>query len=200
LNELRDPVRFWEKMEGLPEAKGRIPVAARRGIEDLLPERGLKYRLKRRIAGLGSLGHQRLVGLAEWRGGYLAREAKAIVPSAFVWAGDGKGRDRPWYEQILACAVRAPDPFVRVQGNWVLRRLAPDCSRVELASLPKERDEAALLCAMGGETANIHLGNRNALDGVRKDFRKRPARWRQAAEAMADAVTRDWKDWKHSEK
>ena len=81
LNELRDPVVFWKKMEALPEWKGPVPEEARRGLEELLPQPGLKYRRKRRVAGLGSLGRQRIVALADWGGGCVVREAKALVPS-----------------------------------------------------------------------------------------------------------------------
>ncbi len=198
LNELRDPVHFWDTIERLPDAKGKIPAEARRAIESALPERSLKYRLKRRVAGLGSLGHQRLVALAQWRGAYVAREAKALMPSAFTWE-QGKGRGKIWYTKIIAHAVRVLDPCVHLRRNWLLRRLAPDCSRVELASLPKQRDESALLHAMGRETANIHLGSRNSVSAVRKDLKKRRASWlHHAAAAMADAVASDWKDWKHS--
>ena len=44
----------------------------------------------------------------------------------------------------------------------MLRRLAPDCSRIELASLPATHDAVKLLFAMGFETANVHLGSAKA--------------------------------------
>ena len=61
-SKLRDPVVFWGKMDRLPTVKGEIPESAREAIEHLLPERGLPYRLASRRAGLGSLGHLRVVG------------------------------------------------------------------------------------------------------------------------------------------
>jgi hypothetical protein len=81
-SKLRDPVVFWKKMDANPTAKGEIPDSAREAIEHLLPEPGLPYRLARRRAGLGSLGRTRLVGIAEWKGARVAREAKALLPSA----------------------------------------------------------------------------------------------------------------------
>ena len=77
-SKLRDPVVFWEKMDRLPTVKGEIPESAREAIEHLLPEPALSYRLARRMAGLGSLGRVRLVAIAEWKGGRIAREAKAL--------------------------------------------------------------------------------------------------------------------------
>ena len=58
---------------------------AREAIEHLLPERGMRYRLARRRAGLGSLGRVRLVAIADWKGGRVAREAKALLRSALQW-------------------------------------------------------------------------------------------------------------------
>ena len=78
----------------------------------------------------------------------------------------------------------------------MLRRLAPDCSRIELASLPERHDAVKLLEAMGWETANVHLGSTKA--GVlQKDLAERPSGWlHQAAEEMFEATTKDWQEWK----
>ena len=84
-SELRDPVQFWRKMDELPKLRA-IPASAANAIERLLPERGLKCRFAHRVAGLGSLGHQRFVAVTECYGGRIAREAKALAPSAVGWA------------------------------------------------------------------------------------------------------------------
>src|SRR5439155_7565303 len=42
-----------------------------------------------------------------------------------------------------------PDPCTRLDGKWVVRRLAPDCCRIDLGSLPEKRNESKLLRAMG---------------------------------------------------
>jgi len=147
--ELRDPVHFWKKMDKLRTVRTAIPKSARKALDSLLPERGLAYRVATRQAGLGSLGRQRFVALTTWRGAKIAREAKALVPSAIVWARNGKGGRRLLYQMILDAAVRCPDPFVRLRRQWVVRRLAPDCSRIDLAQLPKGQDETRLLQAMG---------------------------------------------------
>ncbi len=80
-----------------------------------------------------------------------------------------------------------------------MRRLAPDCSRIELGSLPKSRDELKLLRAMGWETANIHLGTKEAARRVLADLKKRPGKWlRRAAGPMVKASLDDWKEWAKS--
>jgi hypothetical protein len=193
---LRDPVHYWEKLNGLPDVRGRVPKSARRAIERLLPEPGLDYRMTHRIAGLGSLGRERYVGLAMCRGARVAREAKALAPSACVWAA-GKNSGRILYQEALDKSVRAVDPFVHLRGSWIVRRLAPDCSRVELASMPKERDESRLLRAMGFETANVHLGSPRAVKRILRDLRQRPADWLHlAATAMVKATIADWREWR----
>ena len=149
------------------------------------------------MAGLGSLGRQRWVALAEWQGGWVAREVKALAPSAWAWANDLNARPKRYYQAIVNQAARAPDPYLGVGKRWLVRRLAPDCSRIELSDLPKERDEINLLHAMGWETANIHLGSSDATKAIQRDLAQRQEGWlHTAAEAMAQAVTEDWKAWR----
>jgi uncharacterized protein (DUF2252 family) len=196
---LRDPIQYWEKLDSLPTLKSRVPKSARRAIERLLPERGLDYRIVHRIAGLGSLGRERYVGIATCRGARVAREAKALAPSACVWAAGGKVSERIRYQEALDQSVRDIDPFVHLRGSWIVRRLAPDCSRVELASMPKERDESRLLRAMGFETANVHLGTPRVAKVILRDLSKRSAEWlHEAATAMVKATTVDWREWRAS--
>jgi Uncharacterized protein conserved in bacteria (DUF2252) len=196
LNRLRDPIHFWEKMQTFRKAHGSVPVAIRRELRKLLPEGHLLFSERQRVAGLGSLGHQRLVVIAEWRGGLIAREAKALTPSACVWAKGGDAAECR-YDDILRRAVRVPDPFVRPIGAWLLRRLAPDCSRIELGTLPESRDEERLLYSMGWETGNIHMGSSKIIPAIVKDLKKRPANWlHRASTEMTEAVVRDWEKWR----
>jgi len=196
---LRDPPLYWQKLESLPTYTGRIPGNARRGLERMMPRECSKPRIAHRIAGLGSLGRQRFVALADYKGGMLCREAKALAPSAWDWARGllkkNGGSEKIRYQKALDTAVRTLDPFVRLQGKWIVRRLAPDCSRIDLAALPREKDEARLLHAMGWETANLHLGARRT-EAIRADLGKRHGNWlHKAAEKMAAATTKDWKEW-----
>jgi hypothetical protein len=197
--ELRDPVHFWKEMDELPPVRGEIPASAREALEHLLPERGLEYRIARRAAGLGSLGRMRFVAIAECRGGRVAREAKALVPSSVHWARGTKGPTEVLYQAVLNRAVRAPDPFVQVRKGWIVRRLSPHCCRVELSSLPEDRDERRLLFAMGWETANIHLGSRGAARNIGKHLSRLKRNWLSAAaKDMAKAVRDDWDAWRKS--
>ncbi len=195
VHRLRDPVSFWGKLDGLPALRRGVPARVSALLHSALPEKGLSCRIVHRVAGLGSLGRQRFVAIADWRGGKVAREAKALTTSACLWQGKRNGL--VLYPAILERAVRVPDPLLYVRHGWLVRRLAPDCSRIELASLPDERDEIMLLHAMGFETANIHLGSPGAVAAVRRDLKGRAPKWlRKSAKAMAEATLADWRAWR----
>ena len=197
VSELRDPVHFWAKMDALPTVKGDVPLSAIDAIEHLLPARDLTYRLTHRVAGLGSLGHARYVALTDWHGGRIAREAKALVTSACHWAEGQDGPSDILYQMIISRAVRCLDPFVQLRGRWIVRRLSPHCSRIELATLKAHAAETRLLQAMGWETANIHLGTKTARKPILRHIQKQKGKWlHQATEAMLKAVSEDWKTWK----
>jgi hypothetical protein len=190
---LHAPEQYWEKLHALPAERKAIPAGARKAIESLMPKRGLDWHIAHRIAGLGSLGRERYVAIADWCGGSVAREAKALAPSACHWAEEGAGTSPILYQKILDTAIRCCDPFVRFQKRWIVRRLAPDCSRIELVAMPGERDEFRLLHAMGFETANIHLGSIKART-LLTDLQKRPRNWLlRAAHAMEKSILADFK-------
>jgi hypothetical protein len=196
LTAVPDPVRFWNKMDMLPAVRRKAPESARRALEATMVE-PIPYRLVGRRAGTGSLGRQRMVALGDWRGAMVAREAKSFLPSAWGWAHPGSGHDREAYMRTVRAAIRCPDPFLRATPDWVVRRLAPDCARIELTMLPRKRDDYGLLRAMGWETANIHLGSLIAPDPVLADLEARPAGWlRDSTRRMLHTVQQDWKQWR----
>jgi hypothetical protein len=162
-----------------------------------MPAPGIQYRLARRVAGLGSLGHARFVALGEWCGGKIAREAKALAPSAVSWALEHTGPAEILYPTIISRAVRCPDPLVQLRARWLVRRLSPHCSRIELATLRAPGKELRLLHAMGWETANIHLGTRTKSKQILSHLSKQRPKWlHEAADDMVTPVIADWKMWK----
>ena len=193
---LKDQRPFWNHLRALPDAPAHRHSHARRLLMADLPMKGLPVRFVQRQAGAGSLGRVRLVALADWRGGMIAREAKPLAPSAWLW-GQGLRLIATRYPEIIARAVRVPDPFLSVHGKWLVRRLAPDGSRIELASLPRNRDEDRLLWMMGWETANMHLGSAARVRAILADLRERKSDWLSSAAArMAQVVERDWRKWR----
>ena len=192
----RDPAAFWQKLETQTKPIKVIPKDAVQAIESMMPGHGLPYRLFSRRAGAGSLGRQRFVAIADYLGGRIAREVKALAPSAWAWAiSDDTAQSM--LHNCINTAVRCTDPFLTTHGNWVVRRLAPDCSRIELTSLPKVRDESDLLEAMGFEAANIHLGTKGTAAQIQRDLKKRPAKWLlKAATIMLEAQFSDFTAWR----
>ncbi len=163
----------------------------------MLPQPLTNYHVARRTAGTGSMGHPRYVAIADWNGGRVALEAKAALPSSYTWAAGVEG----WilYDKILERAARSPDPAVRMEGSWLVRRLAPDSSPIEIESLTRHMEKDRLLNAMGAEAANIHLGSSNAANRLLGDLKKRRGSWLQkAVRDMLKAVTGDWKHWKEA--
>ena len=193
---LKDQRPFWNHLRALPDAPAHWHSRARRLLKAALPATCLTVRFVQRQAGAGSLGRVRLVALADWQGGMVAREAKPLAPSAWLWARESRLLP-PRYREIIGCAVRVPDPFLSVHGKWLIRRLAPDGSRIELASLPRNRDEDRLLWMMGWETANMHLGSGEEVHRILADLAERKSNWlANAAARMAQAVERDWRKWR----
>jgi uncharacterized protein (DUF2252 family) len=190
IRQLEDPRDFWREFTAADTARGKLPHEA---LRTLLPA-GVHYRVIARTAGIGSLGRPRFVALAEWGGAKIAREAKALIPSAAAWASDSPP-GVTFIADLQARAVRIPDPFYRVADKWIVRRLAPDCTKIEMSGLPKQGYQTKLLRAMGWETGNVHLANDVA--PVAQDLDGRRAGWlRDAADHMADVVVQDWRDWR----
>jgi uncharacterized protein (DUF2252 family) len=196
MGELRHPTAFWQKMNGL-RTSSDVDREAAGVIAGAMPARDLAIRFARRVAGMGSLGRPRFVGIAAWRGGWVAREAKATAPSAWLWATGAAAGASDAYTSIISRAVRVPDPTVRVVDGWLVRRLAPHCARIELGDLPGSRDEERLLYAMGFETANVHLGTPRIRETLRKQLAVRRGHWlHEAAKQLSDEIVRDWRVWR----
>ncbi|HWO30707.1 MAG TPA: DUF2252 family protein, partial [Candidatus Acidoferrum sp.] len=193
----KPPPGFWDKLLRDPVVNThKLPPDARRALEKTLPPR-TAYKIVRRKAGMGSLGQRRFVAIAIHEGGYIGREAKATVPSASVWKAGKLGHRERYYERAIASAVRSHDPYQRVIGDWLIRRLSPDSNPIEIADLPKKRDEHKLLHAMGKEVGNVHLGERRQRRRILQDVRRRPENWlRRAGKQMARIIEKEWKQYR----
>jgi hypothetical protein len=82
---IRPPEEFWPTLQALPIPHRPTPLVVGRMLERTPPGPDLDNKVVSREAGLGSLGQERLVAIAHWNGGLVAREAKALVPSACAW-------------------------------------------------------------------------------------------------------------------
>jgi hypothetical protein len=193
---MRPPADFWEAFAKLPAAGPTLAAGARKALSAVLPGAAVDIAFRRRVAGMGSLGRPRFVALAILHGGPVAREAKAWVPSAVLWV-EGDHRLENYSTDTVDDAVRSPDPTLRFRRRWIVRRLAPDCTRIDLADLPRDRDEERLLMAMGAEIANVHLGQAKAEARIVRHLRGlRPSWLIRTAEKMVDAIVSDWREFR----
>lgn len=196
---LKPPEDFWKKLNRLPAVRRGLPREGKKALEKTLPDANLDYKVVLRTAGMGSLGQQRFVAIAQWRGGCIAREAKAMVPSACAWLDGYTSDHNSHYQQAIGSAVRAHDPFQITVGKWLIRRLSPDSNPVDIACLPKKRDEHILLQAMGSEAANAHSGSKRQIKNILKDLHRRKPDWlRTAGKNMAKAMEKDWKKYRQA--
>jgi hypothetical protein len=197
VDSFKPPSNFWEKPNRLPVLRQTLAKDLKRALEKTLPEAGIEYKIVRRQAGLGSLGQERFVAIADWQGGCIAQEAKLMVPSACSWLNDEIKHRQSFYEKAISSAVRSPDPFQVIDGSWLIRRLSPDSNPIDIQTLPKHRDEDMLLNAMGREAANVHLGTRSSTKNILKDLKKRKRGWLEdAAKRMAKILEKDWKRYR----
>jgi hypothetical protein len=193
----RAPTQFWSKFGKLPPATP--PKGIQRLLQRWLPDEAKDIAFSCRTAGVGSLGRPRYVATANCKGGLVAREAKAWLPSAWGWA-TGRPKDRAHSVRLLKRSVRQSDPYYAVDDGWVVRRLGPHCGRIDLVQFPKQRDERLILRDMGRETANLHLATRDQRSKVLRDLTGRNADWLvSAAQAMAKATEQDWESFRSSQ-
>jgi Uncharacterized protein conserved in bacteria (DUF2252) len=193
VDSFKPPSNFWAKLNRLPASRHPLTKDLKGALEKTLPAKGLKYKVVRRQAGLGSLGQERFVAIAEWQGGCIAREAKLTVPSACSWLNGQLDHRQSWYEKAISSAVRSPDPFQLIERSWLIRRLSPDSNPIDIQALPKHSDEETLLYAMGSEAANVHLGTKGQTLRIMGDLKRRRRDWLQdAAVRMAKILEKDW--------
>ncbi len=144
---------FWQEVEGYPDADP--PREVQRLLKKSLPDDAKVLRFASRLKGGNSLGRPRFRVIATWQSGMVIREAKAWVPSAWDWAHEEKGRPRRLIDLAYG-TYRSPDPMLAVGAKYVIRRVAPDNRKVEVAYPTRTaRPEAA-----GGDGCRLGCGPR----------------------------------------
>jgi hypothetical protein len=186
--------KFWQEVDALTAVNP--PAEAAKALKKSLPRNASDLRFAPRRKGGGSLGRPRYVVSASWGGGRILREAKALIPSAWDWA-HGAADPRSRFLDLARSKFRAPDPFLDIQGSYIVRRSAPDSRKVDLNRGMIRGLPAALLEAMGFDLGAIHAASASRHAAVLQDLDSRPADWlRQATKVAAAAVEKDFDAWK----
>jgi uncharacterized protein DUF2252 len=208
--------KFHKKYSALDKIPGAVPSDARVALNACFPQPTPNYDIGHREAGLGSLGRQRFTAVAkDWQGGIIVREAKALAPSAWLWANQGQDESYAsalsaksiYYPTIANKAVRSADPWLKIVDRWVVRRLGPDAFKVEIKDLDlkaskEEELTKKLLEAMGKELANVHSPSSDQSNDVAnhmKDLSSNhtSSEWLfDSAKTMAVQTEEDFQDWK----
>ena len=184
--------KFWIEVDAYKRVKA--PTEAREALVSDLPNRAEIVRFVKRRKGGGSLGKPRFAVIANWRGGALLREAKAVTGSAWNWA-HGKGRKETMLMDLARSPSRAPDPFLDVRGGYLVRRLAPDSRKIEFDDRQRyEMTDLRVLSMMGQDLASAHAARKPA--AIETDFKRRHGAWLEvAARNAVKAVEADYKAW-----
>ena len=194
----QDRLHFWQKVEALKPAKKPPPTRYVRMLADAMPDRKLKMKFHPRTAGAGSLGRPRWVGVAQWHGAPIMREAKAAVPSAWTRIKGRGSRALRCYE-IATGTYRAPDPWYALEDDIVVRRLSPNNRKLDAEGHPLELISRKMLRLMGRELAAVHLGLVDARAAIKRDLAKRHENWLSAAVTRAAKfVRREQKEWRRA--
>jgi Uncharacterized protein conserved in bacteria (DUF2252) len=194
--------KFWKsKIDTLLAERPADEVMA--GFAASLPKDASILRTMRRPkVGGGSLGRPRFVAIANWCGGHIVREAKALVPSAWDWA-HGNAQATIRFEDLFKGPHRSPDPWLRVNGRYIFRRLAADARKVDLAQnedtdapIAHDANARKLLHAMGFDLGAISAAEVHQSAAITQDLDKRNPSWlHDAAKVAAQWVNEDYKMW-----
>lgn len=206
--------KFHKKYRALDKIEA--PSDARAALDACFPRPTPDYDIGHREAGLGSLGRQRFTAVADdWQGGIIVREAKALAPSAWLWANQSQDESylsalsagSIYYQTILDNPVRSADPWLKIVDSWAVRRLGPDAFKVELKHLTLEASKEEeltrkLLEAMGKEIAHVHLHSSGQANDVLTQVMERSnnptsSGWLfDSAQTMVEQTKNDFNDWK----
>ena len=188
-----DRISFWAEVDSFPDIDP--PPDAKAALLRHLPEGAEIERFAKRTKGGGSLGRPRFIVVAAWRGGRVVREAKALVASGWDWAHHQLG-NRHRFMEAASARARAPDPFLDVDGNFILRRVAADTRKVERTADFDRKLDRSLLRAMGFELGSFHASSVATADAIQHDLERRSGGWLSAsAKAVASVVQGDFEEW-----
>ena len=192
---VKDPQRYWERFMALPKAAS-VPSEVREALERSLPL-DAPFKIVTRVAGVGSLGRPKYVGIADWMGGPLASEARYVPVPAGAWAAGHESNVRTYHNTVLETARHPPNLRSGVWKGLYLSRIGPDIARVDPMAVLRKKDLTRLMRACVTEVANVHLGTPGAAPKIVEHLKGLPKSWLEnAARSMVKRNWADFKAWK----
>jgi uncharacterized protein (DUF2252 family) len=186
--------KFWQDIDKAADAEP--PRGVVMSLTHDLPKDAKIERFARRTKGGGSLGRPRYIAIATWRGGRIVREAKALVPSAWYWARDTQ-LSHTHLMELATGPHRAPDPHLHVRDGYIIRQIAPDARKIDLAEIADATLTVKLLEAMGFDLGAIHAADAAQASRIKAHLKKMDDDWlHQAAKDVTAAVRKDFEEWK----
>lgn len=203
---------FWKKMTPEGEEKkarkrakeydrqsaprpGRPQRLYRDALNDARPAPNIALQIWYRTAGTGSLGRPRWAGRGDWHNSPIVREAKAIVPSGWT---RNSAPQRLWCEKIAFGKYRSGDPWYKLTGSILVRRLSPNNRKLELDAVDDKRDlvNERILRHMGRDLAAIHLGIDADAAAISRDLKRRKGSMADLVETAVELVEADHDAWR----
>jgi hypothetical protein len=190
----KERAKFWKKIEAASQEPA--PARYRTALMSAMPEPSVVMTTARRVAGAGSLGRPRWAGRADWRGGPVVREAKALLVSSWYWTHNPHST-KIHCAEIASARYRAQDPWYAVKDSMVVRRISPNNRKIEADDEAFSNLTADMPNAMGRELANVHLGTADCATAIMTALDRYKQDWLAAnAKKMADATERDYQDYR----
>ena len=190
----KERAKFWKKIEAAPQEPA--PERYQKALLSAMPDRSVVITTARRVAGAGSLGRPRWAGRADWRGGPVVREAKAVLLSSWYQAHSPRTTTIHCMD-IANARHRAPDPWYDIKDGLVVRRISPNNRKIESDDEAFSKMSADMLQTMGTELANVHLGSGDHASSITADLdRSKPGWLADCATKMAAATQKDYQTFR----
>ncbi len=185
---------FWREINACPDVPRDPDLVA--AFERSFPDpQAIVSKYAKRTSGGGSLGRPRFIVVANWRGGLIVREAKALTPSAWNWAHDTMSAENQFLD-LAQGPHRAPDPYLTTHDKFIFRRLAADSRKIDMRDIAGADLPPKLLRAMGFDLGSIHAADPRSVE-IPRHFDGLPQGWlHAAAKEAAVFVEQDFAEWR----
>ena len=183
--------KFWSDFRKYDAASP--PKSVAQALKNALPRGHTDLRFLTKQKGAGSLGRPRYMAFAKWQGGAVAREAKAIVPSAWDWASGALFAPRGL--AISDGSYRSPDASLLRSGDFVIRRIGSDARKLDLKDVKRSARGAQMLRAMAADLAAVHAAT-GRVDAIEAHIKRQAKGWLlETAKAAKSQIEVDFRVW-----